>query len=990
MNTSEIQSFGEELRKFREQKRMSQDKLAQIVGVTRQTLNTWELGKNPPKDRTHVLELAKVLDLDNDDTNTLLATAFLDPLPPWHVPYHRNPLFTGREELLQDLRHRLIPGATVVVSQSQAISGLGGIGKTQVALEYAYRYQHDYSAIVWLQADSREIFSLACIQLAQELNLPAHKEANQARILAAIKRWFKNKTKWLVILDNVEDFSMIEEFLPPGHHGCVLLTTRAHHVTEHIALAHKLEGLPEEEGALLLLRRAGRLTLDAPLEQAALEDYDQAKRMWELVEGFPLALDQIGAYVSATGCSLARYCALYMEQKWRLDLLKERGEIPPGHPESVAITFSVAFEKINIINPAAIEMLKSFAFLYPKAIPEEIIIQGKDHLGSQLLSLAENPLLFDQAINILLTYSLVHRDAQKNTLSIHRLVQVVFQDTLEEAKRHIWVERMVLAVNTVFPESSYETWQQCERLLLHALQAIQWSSTYQINSVEVGNLLQHTASYLQDRIRYEEAEPLYQRALHIREKLLGPDHPDVTDSLDGLASLRYDQGKYIEAEPLYQRALSTQEKQLGSRHSNVAYLLNQLANLYNKQGKYTEAESFYQRALYIREDLLGAEHLQIANSLDYLAVLYKKQGKYKEAEALYQRVLQIQEKQLEPEHPQTTTSLYNFAILYDEQGKYKEAEALYQRVLQIREKQLGPEHPQVAYPLNCLAILYKQQGKEAEAELLYRRVLQIWEQSLGDEHPQVAYPLNGLADLYKAQGKYEEAEPLCLRALQIWEQQLGPDHVEMSYPLNSLASLYQQQGRYKEAESLYQQALLIWRHQLGEEHPNIAISLCNLASLYHVQRKYIEAESLYQQALQIWEQQWGSEHSDVANALSGLAGLYSNQGKYQQAESFFQRALSIQEQQLGPEHPDTATILHDFASFHNAQGNIPEAYSLYQRALAIREQIFRLDHPKIRTTQQGLLSVLQELGQHEEMASLQAILNGTKAEQKGLAENKQR
>jgi tetratricopeptide (TPR) repeat protein len=157
-----------------------------------------------------------------------------------------------------------------------------------------------------------------------------------------------------------------------------------------------------------------------------------------------------------------------------------------------------------------------------------------------------------------------------------------------------------------------------------------------------------------------------------------------------------------------------------------------------------------------------------------------------------------------------------------------------------------------------------------------------------------------------------------------------------------------------------------------------------------VQRKYVEAESLYQQALQIWEQQWGSEHSDVADALSGLASLYSDQGKYQQAESLFQRAVSIQEQQLGSEHPDTATILHDFASFHNAQGNLPEAYSLYQRALAIREQIFRLDHPKIRVTQQGLLSVLQELGQHEEMASLQAILNGTKAERKGLAEKKQR
>src|SRR5205823_2639473 len=154
-----------------------------------------------------------------------------------------------------------------------AISGLGGIGKTQTALEYAYRYREDYSAVLWIQADSRELLSSECAKLAQDLGFPERDEADQARIIAAIKQWLKSKTKWLLVLDNVEDFLMIEEFLPPGHRGCVLLTTRAHQVTEHIALVHKLEVFSEEEGMLLLLRRAGLLTLDAPLEQAAPGDY---------------------------------------------------------------------------------------------------------------------------------------------------------------------------------------------------------------------------------------------------------------------------------------------------------------------------------------------------------------------------------------------------------------------------------------------------------------------------------------------------------------------------------------------------------------------------------------------------------------------------------------------------------------------------------------------------------------------------------------------
>src|SRR5712692_10919868 len=134
MNMSEIQSFGEALRGFRERKRMSQLELAKALGVNRQSIGAWELGKNPPKDRTRVLELARVLGLDDRETNVLLAAAFLDPLPPWHVPYHRNLLFTGREEILQELHRGLVPGTAAAVTQSRAISGLGGIGKTQTAL----------------------------------------------------------------------------------------------------------------------------------------------------------------------------------------------------------------------------------------------------------------------------------------------------------------------------------------------------------------------------------------------------------------------------------------------------------------------------------------------------------------------------------------------------------------------------------------------------------------------------------------------------------------------------------------------------------------------------------------------------------------------------------------------------------------------------------------------------------------------------------------
>ena len=253
--------------------------------------------------------------------------------------------------------------------------------------------------------------------------------------------------------------------------------------------------------------------------------------------------------------------------------------------------------------------------------------------------------------------------------------------------------------------------------------------------------------------QYAEAEPFLQRALQIREKALGPEHPDVAASLDGLARLYKTQGKYAEALSLYQRALKIREKALGPEHPDVATTLNGLANLYYDQGKYAEAEPLYQRALTIREKALGPDHPDVADSLNNLADLYYVQGKYAEAEPLYQRALTIMEKALGPEHPDVANSLNNLALLYYAQGKYAEAEPLYQRGLAIVEKALGPDHPDVASSLNNLAELYYAQGKYAEAEPLYQRALTIEEKALGPEHPDVATSLNNLAAALRCPGE---------------------------------------------------------------------------------------------------------------------------------------------------------------------------------------------------------------------------------------------
>jgi CHAT domain-containing protein/Tfp pilus assembly protein PilF len=277
--------------------------------------------------------------------------------------------------------------------------------------------------------------------------------------------------------------------------------------------------------------------------------------------------------------------------------------------------------------------------------------------------------------------------------------------------------------------------------------------------------------------------------LAIREKALGPNHPDVAQSLNNLAALYKDQGRYADAEPLYKRSLAIREKSLGPDHPDVANSLNNLALLYNDQGRYADAEPLYRRSLAIVEKSLGPYHPHVATVLTGLAYLYHEQSRYADAEPLYKRSLAIWEKSLGPNHPNVATVLNNLAELYREQSRYADAEPL----------SLGPNHPDVAQSLNNLAALYDDQGRYADAEPLYKRSIVIWEKSLGPDHPYVASSLNNLALLYREQGRYTEAEPLYKRSLVIREKSLGPDHPAVANLLNNLAALYRNQGRWAEA-----------------------------------------------------------------------------------------------------------------------------------------------------------------------------------------------
>ncbi len=419
-------------------------------------------------------KLDRVLDLLEQQAANAQSTQPATRL--WNVPPN-NVHFSGREAVLKDLHDALESHPRV------ALRGISGVGKTEVAIEYAHRQRKadKNKALFYVLADSRSNLESGFAAIATDLlKLVPPEEQKRSVAVAATKQWFDSEDGWLLILDNADDFSFVSDFLPSNTDGRVLLTTQDSAVID-IARGVPVGKMGGEEGACFLLRRAGRLGEGDGLEKADAEDRRAAEALnaKDLLDGLPLALEQAGAYIQASGTP-AEYLELYKNEgpALRKRIVKKIGS-RSKEQKTVATTFSLALSKItelrsgddeNVIavKCAAEDLLKLCAFLAPDAIPEEILVEGAPDLGDYLGPVASNKLLLQDAFSEASRYSLLHRDGGTRTLSVHRLVQVVLQDGMDADMRRLWAERAVRAVNRACPDPAvYSNWPAHDRLLPH-------------------------------------------------------------------------------------------------------------------------------------------------------------------------------------------------------------------------------------------------------------------------------------------------------------------------------------------------------------------------------------------------------------------------------------------------------------------------------------------------------------------------------------------
>ncbi len=628
----------------------------------------------------------------------------------FNVPHRCNPNFTGREEILGQLGKRLKSGGPAALVQ--AIAGLGGVGKTQIAIEYAYRHKDDYDVVWWVSSEEPTTLAKDYADLAKAVDHPAKDLEDQKVVVDAVRRWLNEHDGWLLVFDNAEDRKAIEPYLPANGRGHVIITSR-NQVWSGLANPLPIDNLETDEAVALLL---GDSAADA--EKAA----ELAAELGRL----PLALAQAKAYMDETGAGVSSYFDLF--RKHQAELLK-LGELV-DYDSSVAATWEISFEAAKELKASAADLMNVCAFLAAEAIPEDLFPVDGKKVPDALADLCGNELDFRNSIAALRRYSLI--ETSDKTLSFHRLVQAVARDRLSKSEQDHWQAIATNLANDALPDDGDDArhWPVYQRLMPHVLSVTKDEQSEELAPEAVGRLLDHTGNYLRARADFADAKRHLSRAQVVREKTFGKEHPDTAETLNNLGWLLSDQGRYRDAEPMIKSALEIRKTALGPEHPDTVMSLNNLAELYREQGQYVKAEPLHLRALAIREKALGEEHPDTVMSLNNLAVIYEAQGNYPKAEPLHLRALAIREKALGEEHPDTAMSLNNLASLYDSQGHYPKAEPLFLRALAIREKALGPEHPNTAISLRNFGVFYLNWQRKEDAEVYLQRAFDVYERLL--------------------------------------------------------------------------------------------------------------------------------------------------------------------------------------------------------------------------------------------------------------------
>jgi tetratricopeptide (TPR) repeat protein len=813
----------------------------------------------------------------------------------------RNRNFSGRYELLEQLHASLQAESAAAVVPTGTVHGLGGVGKTELALEFAHRYQADYDIVWWITAEQPTTITADLAALAEELGI--ERLADQAEMVRLLFRELRGRDRWLLVYDNAEQPRQLEGLLPPGGGGHVLVTSR-YGAWGKLGSALRLDVVARSEAVAFLSRRTGA-TDQAMLDALADELGD-----------LPLALEEAAAYLEETGVGLGEYLQLVRERARELFGLDQPPADQQGDQRRVATVWSLSLDRVHQEAPAAEALLNLCAFLAPD-IPRGLPREQPQLLPEELAQAVSDALVYNRLLAVLGRYSLA--TVSPTSLGVHRLVQAVIQARLGQKGERHWTEATAGLLRASFPDDAWEvaTWATCERLLPHVLAVAGHAERLATAGEQAGWLLDRASSYLRGRGLYRQARPVAERALALTED-------NQMLAVVGRYSLATVTPTTIGAHRLVQAVIQARLGQAGERRwAEVAIRL--LRNSFPKNS--------WEVATWPRCERLLPQVLAATRQSERLRVAGEQAGWLLERSSIYLRL----------------------------RGQYGQARPLAKRALAITEAALGPAHPQVGARCSELGQVLLSLEDLPGAKAQCQRAVAIGEAALGPNHPELAVWRGNLGSVLWRIGDLEGAKAQHEQALTIEEIAFAHNRQQIAIRHNNLGLVFKGLGDLPRARAHYEQAVAIGEAALGPNHPSLAVWHHNLGRLLGDLGDLAGAKAELARAIAISEATLGSNHPDVAAERSGLGSVLWALGDLEGAREQLERAVAIGNVTLGPNHPVIANRRGNLALVLKALGDLEGAREELERALEISEAALGPDHPTVSAIRSDLGSVLQTL-----------------------------
>lgn len=804
-----------------------------------------------------------------------------------------------------------------------ALHGLGGVGKTQIALEYAYRHESDYNYVFWISGVSQTELLSGFKNIAR-LSGCTKGTRDPSKIAIHVLNWLRVTKNWLLIIDNLDDISIVRNYLPTTDGaGHTLITTRNKNSDGIPAEGFEVPGMHPEDCVQFLLER-GRLP-----DQTSEIRYE-AHRIVEELGYLPLAIEQAASYIRISQ-NVNEYLTTYKKQRQELLNWRPSGNDP--YAFTVAATLKLSLNSLQSSNPQVFALVQYLAFMNPDEILVEFLKDGIDVLPSNIQVLIKNNLGWIKSLKELEKFSLINVFKEGTRISIHRLVQAVIQDELDSSLQTSIVSHIIQLGLRCFPDMSNSTEREsCRRYRSQVIACLEQGDgakegpEWQILSVRVGRYLFEDGFY-KDSLRWRTL------TFDIKKRVLGPDHPDTLMSMQYLAGTYLNMGRDAEAARIHEQMLEARKRTLGLEHPDTLSSMHGLATAFLNMGRHADGAQMLQQTLEARKRTLGPEHPDTLSSMHNLATAYLNLGRNAEGTQIHEQTLEVRKRTLGPDHPNTLMSMLYVATGYNCLGWNAKAAPMHEQTLEAQKRTLGPEHPDTLWSMHSVAMTYLHLGRNAEGAHMHEQALEVRKRTLGLEHPDTLWSAYGLAMAYLNLGRKVEGVQMHKETLEARKRTLGLEHPDTLRSMHSLAAAYLNLGRNADAALMHEQTLEAQKRTLGKEHPDTLRSMHELAAAYLNLGQNADGVQMLERTLKARERTLGPDHPDTLSSMYRLAVSYVNLGRNTQAAQMLEETLAAQRRILGPEHPDTLSSLRSLAAAHDNLGANMERTQMHDKTL---------------------------------------------------------